>query len=386
MPRIAILTPSLTTGDAVSNDVLGMYATLRELRFETRVYAEGWTLTEPRIWSALKIRSFLKDPDDLLIYHYSRGWDFGLGLLRAVKCRTAIKYHNVTPPEFFEKFNEDLVAMCLAGRKQLSDIARAGCDLYLSASAYNERELLQGGVAAEKSFVVPPFHHIDRLDHLASDQRVLNAYHDGKVNILTVGRLAPNKNHAALIEAFATYHQDYNPQSRLLIVGKEELRLQSYNHWLREVAAHLKVAEAVVFTGEVTDQMLKAYYEVAHVFLMTSEHEGFCVPLVEAMAMRVPVVAYGSSAIPDTIGGVGLVWNERNPYLLAESINSIVSNQSVAESLAERGWRRYEQNFTNEQIRTKFLNAVGQLYREPFSDYEFTTETQRHRDTRDDEF
>lgn len=361
MPRIAILTPSITTGDAVSNDVLGMYETLRALGHETRVYAEGWTLTEPRIWSALKIRSFLKDADDLLIYHYSRGWDFGLDLLRALKCRTAIKYHNVTPPVFFEKFNEDLVRMCLEGRKQLSAIARAGCDLYLSASAYNERELLEAGVNTGKSFVVPPFHHIARLDHLASDKSVLHAYRDDKINILSVGRLAPNKNHAGLIEAFAAYHHDYNPQSRLLIVGKEELRLQTYNRWLREVATHLKVSEAVVFTGEVSDRMLKAYYEIAHVFLMTSEHEGFCVPLVEAMAMRVPIVAYASSAIPATVDGVGLVWSEREPYLLAESINSIVSNESIRESLAEKGWRRYQQNFTNGKIREKFLNALREL-------------------------
>lgn len=361
MPRIAILTPSITTGDAVSNDVLGMFETLRELGHETRIYAEGWTLTEPDIRSALKIKNFLRDPDDLLIYHYSRGWDFGLDLLRAVKYRTAIKYHNVTPPEFFEKFNQELVCMCLEGRKQLSAIARAGCDLYLSASAYNERELLHEGVAAAKSHVVPPFHHIDRLDAIAADERVRGAYDDGKVNILVVGRVAPNKNHAALIEAFAAYHRDYNRQSRLLIVGKEELRLQTYNRWLREIAVHLQVAESVIFTGEVTDRMLKAYYEVAHLFLMTSEHEGFCVPLVEAMAMRVPIVAFGSSAIPDTVDGVGLVWSERNPYLLAESVNSIVSNESVAASLAELGWRRYEQNFTNAQVRKKFLHALAQL-------------------------
>jgi glycosyltransferase involved in cell wall biosynthesis len=361
MTRIAVLTPSITTGDAVSNDVLGMYETLKNLGHETRIYAEGWTLSEPKVRAAPKIESFLRSPDDLLIYHYSRGWDFGLDLLRRLKCRTAIKYHNVTPPVFFEKFNQDLVVMCQEGRDQLSAIAGAGCDLYMSASAYNERELLEKGVNGEKSFVVPPFHHIDRLGGLEPDHKVLRFARDGQTNILMVGRVSPNKGHPLLIEAFAAYNRDYNPHSRLFIVGKEETRLNAYNRLLRELANHFKVLDKVVFTGEVSDRELKAYYLAAHVFMMTSEHEGFCVPLVEAMSMSVPIVAYGSSAIPGTIDGVGLVWTERDPYLLAESVNSILKNHGVGASLGVMGLRRYEQNFTNRKIKTQFLNAVGRL-------------------------
>ena len=361
MTRVAILTPSITTGDAVSNDVLGMYETLSDRGYETRIFAEGWALEKPRIWLAPRVTDFVKGTDDILIYHYSRGWKFGLELQRRVKCRTAIKYHNVTPPEFFEEFNHDLVGMCREGRKQLKLIAAAGCDLYMSASAYNEDELLQGGIAKEKSFVVPPFHHIDRLTALAPDTRILNTYDDGKTNILMVGRIVPNKNHSALIEAFAIYHNDYNANSRLFIVGKEEMRLDTYNRWLHEIAAHLKVKDAVIFSGEVSDQALKSYYSLADVFMITSEHEGFCVPLVEAMSMKVPIVAYGSSAIPGTVDGVGLVWDERSPYLLAESINSIVNGKGTGESLGEMGLRRYQQNFTNDKIRAKFLEAIGSL-------------------------
>ena len=361
MTRIAILTPSITTGDAVSNDVLGMYDILKKRGHETRIYAEGWTLTEPKVWPALKIKNFLRSPDDLLIYHYSRGWDFGLDLLRTLKCRTAIKYHNVTPPEFFEKFNRDLVRMCMEGREQLSSIASAGCDLYMSASAYNERELLQEGVTREKSFVVPPFHHIDRLNALEPDRKILEAYADTATNILMVGRVSPNKGHPMLIEAFATYARDYNPNSRLFIVGKEETRLNAYNHLLREMVKFLKLQDRVHFAGEVSDSELKAYYRVADVFMITSEHEGFCVPLVEAMSMSVPIVAYGSSAIPGTVDGVGLVWTERDPYLLAESVNSIVKNKETGAALGKMGLRRYEEHFSNEKIKAQFLEAVGKV-------------------------
>jgi len=362
MTRIAILTPSVTSADAVSNDVFGMNEVLKSQGYKTRIYAEGWSEVDTeRIWPAHKVGSFLKNSSDLLIYHYSRGWEFGLKLLAELKCRKAIKYHNVTPPEFFNRFSDDLVRMCREGRTQLTSIARAGCDVYMSASAYNERDLLEQGLEEGRSFVVPPFHHIDRLKALAADPKILKKYSDDKINILMVGRLAPNKAHPALIEAFASYHHDYNPNSRLFIVGKEERRLSTYNNLLREMAILLKLRNAVVFGGEVSDSELKAYYSLSDVFMITSEHEGFCVPLVEAMSMKIPIVAYSSSAITSTVEGAGLVWNERNPYLLAESINSIINGDGVGKSLGEMGLQRYLLNFTNETIKSSFLHAISRV-------------------------
>ena len=361
MTRIAILTPSITTGDAVSNDVLGMYDVLKERGYDARVFAEGWTIKEPRVWPSPQVGSFLKQPRDILIYHYSRGWDPGLDLLRELKCRKIIKYHNVTPPEFLAGYNSDFAAMCLEGRQQLGLIARSGSDLYLSDSAYNLRELVAEGAAESQSFVVPPFHHVDRLDSIEPDPDVLNGCSDGKVNICMVGRVAPNKSHPALIEAFAAYHHDYNPNSRLIIAGKEEVRLGKYSALLRAMVSRLKLQDDVVFTGEVSDRALRAYYDAAHVFMITSEHEGFCVPLVEAMAMKIPIVAYASTAIPETVGSAGLVWEERNPYLLAESIKSIVGDRSISQALSTMGWRRYAGHFTNARIEAGFLSAINGL-------------------------
>src|SRR4030095_7010669 len=97
--RIAILTPSITSGDAVSNDVLGMYDALCQGR-AIRIFAEGCTLDQPSVFPSTKIKSFLKDSDDILIYHFSRGWEPALELLSTLRCRKVIKYHNITPPEF----------------------------------------------------------------------------------------------------------------------------------------------------------------------------------------------------------------------------------------------------------------------------------------------
>jgi glycosyltransferase involved in cell wall biosynthesis len=359
--RVGIVTSHLSTGDAVSNDVLGMCEAFQRRGVEARMYAGGSDFTEPKVYDVAEIQQFLTDPADLLIYHYSIWWNQGLALLRESKSRTAIKYHNVTPPEFFAGISPWHEEKCRAGREEIAEIARAGCGLYLADSEYNREDLLLTGVAADKCFVVPPFHHIEQLQTIEPDLDVLDEYRDGVTNILMVGRVAPNKGHLSLIEAFAAYHQDYNPNSRLLIVGKEETAFETYSTRLREMATFMLTEDAVSFIGEVSDDALKAYYLLSSVFAIASEHEGFCVPIVEAMALKVPVVAYASSAIPATVGGAGVVLKERRPFLMAEAIDRLVSVEALGFDLGIMGWRRYEQHFTNEKIEAELFRALDHL-------------------------
>jgi glycosyltransferase involved in cell wall biosynthesis len=359
--HIAVLSPSLTTADAVSNDVVGMYAALKKRGADVRIYSETQALDGYKVHPLSKLRSFLNQSGDILIYHYSVGWQKGLDLLRELNCRTVIKYHNVTPPEFFAGFSSFDEHLCVTGRRQLREIAGSDHDLYLADSPYNMHELVAEGASRDRSFVVPPFHYIDRLHSMKPDEAVLEKYADGKVNILMVGRVSPNKGHLALLEAFATYFYHYNSDSRLLIVGKGGEGLSPYSALLRKAVASLGLEKAVVFTGGVADEALKAYYMVAHAFMITSEHEGFCVPLVEAMAMKLPIIAFASTAIPGTVADAGLVWGERDPYLLAQSLDLIVRDKSVGEALRSKGRRRYERMFTNERIEAEFLRALDGL-------------------------
>ena len=241
MSRFAILTSHLRTGDAVGNDVLGMLRVLERHGFETRMYADSWDFESPRAWPAAEIGNFLEKPDDVLIYHHSIGWQPGIMLLQDLTCRKVVKYHNVTPPEFFAGVSKWHEEKCVEGRRQLETIVSAGCDLYLSASAYNMRDFLDLGASETRSFVVPPFHHLDRLYSMPADMKTIEAYRDGKTNILSVSRVAPHKNQADLIEAFALYHHDHNPQSRLLIVGKEEEAFKSYSARLRDMLKFLSL-------------------------------------------------------------------------------------------------------------------------------------------------
>ncbi|MBW1690546.1 MAG: glycosyltransferase family 4 protein [Deltaproteobacteria bacterium] len=358
MTRIAILTPSLYAGDAIGRDVIGMYQVLTDYGHDVQMFADNWNIAEHEVKHVNKISHFLRNDSSLLIYHYSMGWNVGFDLLKETKCKKVVKYHNITPAEFFTGISTDFEKVCRFGREQLGYIARSECDLYLSDSEYNMQELISEGAEASKNLVVPPFQNIDRLSFLEADLNILNSFSDRITNILMVGRLAPNKGHVSLINAFAIYHYNYNKNSRLLIVGKKDDRLSIYTNSLHDMVARLGLEESIVFTGEVSDKVLKSYYLVSNVFMIASEHEGFCVPLVEAMAMKVPIVAYGSSAIPSTVNKAGLVWNELDPWLLAGSVNHIVNNEMVSSALSLMGWNRYQQLFQNERIENRLLEAL----------------------------
>jgi len=359
MARFAIVTSHLTSGDAVSNDVVTMQRVLEKQGCDARLYAGSADFAEPKVWPLAEIAEFLQDAADVLIYHHSFGWDIGIKMLRQIKCKTIIKYHNVTPPEFFAGVSAWHEEKCAEGLRQLEFIATAGYEAYFSDSAYNMRQLLELGADPARNFVVPPFHHIDRLDEIYGDRETLETYRDGKTNILSVSRVAPHKNQEVLIEAFAHYYHYYNTNSRLLIIGREEQAFETYSKRLRDLINFLLLKDKVIFAGEVSDAALKAYYLLSNIFLFASKHEGFSVPLVEAMAMKVPIVSYGAAAVPETVGEAGIVLDELSPEKLANAVDVVVSDEATNFALGLRGWRRYEQNFTNNRIEFLFLQALN---------------------------
>ena len=123
----------------------------------------------------------------------------------------------------------------------------------------------------------------------------------------------------------------------------------------------LGIKNAVVFTGGVSEEALKAYYMVADVFVTTSEHEGFCVPLVEAMSMKLPISAFASSAIPETLGDAGIAWDKRDALLMAETLHLILADAKVRTLLAARAFRRYNAHFTERKIADTFLDAFSHV-------------------------
>jgi glycosyltransferase involved in cell wall biosynthesis len=361
MSRVAVVTSHLTTGAAVSGDALGMCAALEESGYDARLFAESSDLSDPAIATVTEVNDFLTSPGDILIYHHSIGWEPARALLGEVRCRKVIKYHNITPASFFSGISDWHEQQCRHGRQQLQDIVDSGCDLYLSDSDYNQQELLALGVDDGKSFVVPPFHEIDRLHAMECDLKTLDEYRDGVTNVLSVGRVAPHKGHLDLIKAFAAYHYTFNQNSRLIIVGREEEAFSCYSKRLRELSGFLSIGDPIVYAGEVSDSTLRSFYLLANVFVSASEHEGFGVPFVEAMATKLPIVAYNSSAIPETVGSAGIVLDERDTAALAESMNLLITNEALNVAVGREGRRRYDDHFIGARIEGKFLDALNSL-------------------------
>jgi len=360
MTRIAISTPTLSSGDAVSNDVLAMQRLLTNRGHEVNIFAEQSNLNAKNILPSGTELSYLRNVEDVLIYHHSIGCKSGIEALKKASCRKIVKYHNVTPAEFFDGVSEDHQTLCQNGRSQLEDIIESNPDLYLADSGFNYGDLIAAGSEERKTFVVPPFNQADQLRAGEADLEVLDEYNDGSVNLLTVGGVRPNKGHASLIDAFAIYLYHFNVQARLFIVGAENKAFAPYTTMLSELIRSWSIDSRIVFTGEVSERELKTYYLLASALLMTSEHEGFCVPLVEAMAMKVPIIAYASTAIPETAKDTGLIWNKRDPYLLAQSIDFLLTNEAIRMTLLSRGSERYEQNFSNCAIEKQFFEVTAQ--------------------------
>src|SRR5689334_4042084 len=147
MVRVAIVSPSFSSADAVTNDALGMFDVLTRRGHEVRLFAESHSLRRMKVGDLTDVDGFLKSAGDIFLYHHSRGWSAGVELLEQLNCRRVIKYHNVTPARFFAGFSSYDEEQCELGRRQLTELARAGCELYLSASAFSMRELIAAGAS-----------------------------------------------------------------------------------------------------------------------------------------------------------------------------------------------------------------------------------------------
>jgi glycosyltransferase involved in cell wall biosynthesis len=245
----------------------------------------------------------------------------------------ALVYHNITPPEYFIGVHRTLARQCFRGRRELQLYA-GRCDLALGDSEFNRQDLEALGFPRTAVLpVVPDFSHLD----LAPDDFVARQFDDAWTNILFVGRVIANKKIEDLIRFFHAYQTLFNPRSRLLIVGAHG-GFERYLAALHQLVAALD-ASNVEFLGQVSDEELVAYYEIADLFLCASEHEGFCVPLVEAFYKQVPVLAYASTAVPATLDGAGVLYEDKDPRHVAALMDVVLSNcrlqdQIVAAQLA----------------------------------------------------
>ena len=327
-PAVHQVLATLGYGDAIGHEVLGIQRVLRGAGYESDIFVET---ADPRLEDLTRDFRELPEsshPDRILIHHFSIG-SKASRVAYALPDRMVLVYHNITPPEYFLDVHRQLVRLCYHGRRELA--AYAGrCDLALGDSEFNRRELEALGFPETGVLpVVPDFAHLDG----PPNDVVAREFDDERTNVLFVGRIIPNKRIENVIRFFAAYKARYNPRARLLLVGSYG-GFERYLAMLQDLAARLHVGD-VHFTGHVSDGELTAYYDVADVFLCLSEHEGFCVPLVEAFYKRIPVLALARTAVPATLDGAGVLYDEPDPADVAALLDAVAGDAGLRERILE---------------------------------------------------
>lgn len=355
--RIVQLLPTIAYGDAVGNDTLAIYDILENLGIETAIYARG---IDQRI-TGKKIYSFHLLPtlneDDVLIFHMSISSEFTYAIEKH-NCRKIMVYHNITPPDYFKHYSTVYYTATIKGREELRYWADK-FDYVLADSEYNKQDLIHCGYTCPIDVlpILIPFKDYAT----APDKKVLAAYTGSKVNLLFVGRVAPNKMYQDVVQAFYHYKTKYNANSRLILVGSWK-EGDIYKQRLDEYITTLGLTD-VIFTGHIKFNAILAYYKLADVFLCMSAHEGFCVPLVEAMLFDVPIVACAAAAIPETLGDAGILLQERDPLLAAGAINKIIKKPGLKQQLIE-GQRKQLSKFNYNRVKALFLFYLQKFLQE----------------------
>ncbi|GAK61670.1 putative glycosyltransferase [Candidatus Vecturithrix granuli] len=324
--RITQLLPSVHSGDAVGDSAYEIHQALQARGIDSVIL--GVHIDDHLKDRAIDFRHFAQydSPETVHLYHFAVPSPITYTFKEA-KGRKIVIYHNITPPHFFEGFSEELVTITTTGRHEIKLLAEY-TDLGLADSEFNRLELVQYGY--RKTGVLPILLDFHKYDTPEASQ-VREQFDDGKVNILFVGRVTPNKKQEDVIKAFHVYKKYVNSQSRLLLVGKYHPN-EAYFTFLRELIAELGV-EDVHFAGHVTQQELNTYYQLADVLLSLSEHEGFFVPAVESFYFKLPVLAYNCTAVPYTLGNAGILIHHKRYAEIAELIQLIVENSVLQQSI-----------------------------------------------------
>jgi len=337
--------------DAIANDAFEIQKVLRSSGYKSDLFANlDYVCPEckNRVYDYKKYKDY-SSPNNILIYHYatfSEVTDFVLNL----PDKLILRYHNVTPPNYFELFNSHLKTEVKRGKNDVVRLREKVC-LTMAVSEFNNLDLETLGF--KNTFVLPIVTDFEKFSQKYSKEIYKN-FQDGFINILFVGRVAPNKKYEDLLKTFY-YFNEINPNSRLILVGSDNFS-QEYYHYLQYVKRFLDLKN-VIFTGTVPLSELISYYKISNLFLCMSEHEGFCVPLVEAMYFGIPIIAYNSTGVPYTLNGAGILINQKKFQEIAELINIVIKDISVREKIIE-GQKERLKYFEKKNIEKKLLEYI----------------------------
>jgi L-malate glycosyltransferase len=348
--------PAAHKGDAIGDSARRVRGMLRAAGHTSDLYA--LTMDD-----ALRgdVRPF-SDPDamrgDVTIFHFALPSPMTQAFARLNGTRV-LQYHNITPAAFFAPYDAGLFRLAALGRQELRSLV-GRVDLALGDSEFNREELEHLGFAP--TGVMPIAVDTERITSAPRRPALDKILGDGLINILFVGRIVPNKrieDHIRLAELYKRYVDNYY---RFIFVGRYD-GLPRYYAQVRALISEFRMLpDRFWFTGPVPDEDLATFYRWADVYVSLSEHEGFCVPLIEAMAADVPVLAYAAGAVPETLGGAGMLFEPKDLELAAEMLGMLVYDRPVRDRVLE-GQRRRLADFAPVRIEQRLAQIVAGLSR-----------------------
>lgn len=348
--KVIQLQGTLNAGDAIGGNVEKIARSLSKNNIPNTICAYDIDPNYPREGLVFLPPEHLfteVNQNTLILFHFS-GKSLFTSLAIELNCPKIMIYHNITPPIFFEEYNATYTDFSLQGLREL-DMLSLFMPKSLGDSEYNSSELRKAGF--KNVDTLPLTFDFKKFQQITPEPNIIK--NGNQKDILFVGRVAPNKRQADVIQAFY-YYQKINPNSVLHIVGNY-LGFENYLEELQKLSEKLNVK--VNFTGKTSDAELAAYYKNADLFLSMSEHEGFCVPILEAMSSNTPVLAFASSAVIETVGDAGILFHEKKFVAIAELMNVVLTDSKLQENLIKAGHARLS-DFSDSKLEKQLLSII----------------------------
>jgi glycosyltransferase involved in cell wall biosynthesis len=346
--------PAAHRGDAIGDSARTVRDMLRAMGHESDLFA--MTIDDDLRGDVRPFSDPAAARGDVTIFHFALPSPM-TATFAALDGARILQYHNITPAAFFAPYDPQLFRLAALGRRELATLA-GHVDLALGDSDFNRRELEALGFT--RTGVLPIAVNTERLTAAPPRPALERILRDGLINILFVGRIVPNKkieDHIRLAETYKRYVDSYY---RFIFVGRYDGVPRYYDQVRALIAEYDMQPDRFWFTGPVPDDDLAAFYRWSDAYVSLSEHEGFCVPLVEAMAADVPVVAYAAGAVPETLGGAGLLFEPKDLELAAELLGSVVYDRDVRARVLD-GQRRRLQDFAPARIEARLRETLQQF-------------------------
>jgi glycosyltransferase involved in cell wall biosynthesis len=328
--------PAAHRGDAIGDSARRVRDLLRGMGHDSDIYA--LTIDDDMRGEVRPFGERDAKQGDVTIFHYALPSPM-TGAFGDLPKGRVLQYHNITPAHFFAWYQPEVFRIAALGRKDLATLA-GRAELALGDSEYNRRELEELGF--DRTGVFPIALDLDRVTGAPPHPVLDRLLGDGLTNFLFVGRIVPNKRIEDIVRLAEVYKRYIDANYRFVFVGRTDGIPRYYSTVRALIAEFDMLPDRFLFPGAVPDWELAAYYRAADVYLSLSEHEGFCVPLLEAMAADVPVFAYESSAVPDTLAGAGVCWSPKDLEYAAELLGQLAFDPVLRARVIARQRRRLE--------------------------------------------